>query len=82
MWVKIGIGLFFLMSFIVGGDWAQIFIGIPVCLILTFGIAIIHEKIFKIDPMKNSSFLELLVLGVMMLGAFLLAFWLITNVIR
>ena len=82
MWWKIGFGFFLLMALIAGGDLAQIFIGVPVGLILIVGSAIIHEKIFKTDPMKNPSFLETLVFGVMILGAVLLAFWLIVNVIR
>ena len=82
MWWKAGIGLFLLMALIAGGDLAQIFIGVPVGLMLIVGSAIIHEKIFKTVPMKNSSFKETLTLGVMVLGAVLLAFWLNVNVIR
>ena len=82
MWWKIGISLFLLMALIAGGDLAQIFIGFPVGVILVVGSAIIHQKIFKTDPMKNSSFLATLALGVMILGAVLLTFWLIDNLIR
>lgn len=82
MWWKVGIGLFLLMVLIAGGDLAQIFIGLPIGLLLLNGAAIIHEKIFKTNPMKSSSILEILTLGVMVLGAALLAFWLSVNVIR
>lgn len=82
MWWKIGIGLFLLVALIDGGDLAQIFIGTPIGVLLVIGAAIIHEKIFKTDPMENSSFFETLTLGAMVFGAALLAFWLIINVIR
>lgn len=82
MWWKVGIGLFLLMALIVGGDLAQIFIGVPIGVLLVVGAGIIHEKMFNIDPMKSSSFFETLTLGIMVLGAVLLAFWLTVNVIR
>jgi hypothetical protein len=69
------------MALIAGGDLAQIFIGSPVGWLLVVGAAIAHEKMFKTDPMKSASFFETLTLVVMMLGAVLLAFWLIINVI-
>lgn len=82
MWWKIGIGLFLLMTLIAGGDLAVLFIGFPVGVLLIVGAGIIHEKMFKTDPMKNSSFFENLTFGIMVLAAVLLAFWLIANVIR
>ena len=82
MWWKVGIGLFLLMALIAGGDMAQLFIGVPVGLMLILGAAFIHEKMFKTDPMKNYTFFETLTFGVMVLGAVLLTFWLVINVIR
>ena len=82
MWWKVGIGLFLLMALIAGGDMAQLSIGVPVGLMLILGAVVIHEKIFKTNPMKKSSVFEDLTLGVMVLGAVLLAFWLNINVIR
>jgi len=77
MWWKIGIGLFLLMAFIAGGELGQIFIGAPLGVMLVVGAFIIHEKMFKPNPMKELSFFETLTLGVMVLGAVLLTFWLI-----
>lgn len=82
MWWKVGIGLILLMALIAGGDLAQLFIGVPVGILLIYGSLIIHEKMFKIDPMKDASFFETLIGAVMVLGAVLLTFWLVINVIR
>ena len=59
MWWKVGIGLFFLIVLIAGGELAQLFIGVPVGLLLVVGAGIIHEKMFKTNPMKSSSFIEI-----------------------
>jgi hypothetical protein len=79
---KVGIGLFFLMALIAGGDIAQVFIGVPVGLMLLVGAGIAHEKIFKRDPMKSATLFETLTLLVFVLVALLLSFWLVKNVIR
>lgn len=76
MWWKVGIGFFLFLALISGGALAQIFIGVPVGVLLIIGAGIIHEKMFKTDPMKSSSFIETLIYGVMVLCAVLLAFWL------
>lgn len=81
MWWKIGIGLFLLFALLEGGDAAQLFIGVPLGLMILFGAIALHEKLFE-GKKNNESILSLVFFGVMTVSAVLFSFWLTINFIQ
>jgi hypothetical protein len=72
---KLGIAGVLVLSLLLGGDLARIFIAAPVGIGLILGAAALHERIVEVDPYEGSSTFQTASMAVMIAAALALSYW-------